>query len=206
MRLRHPPGRAGRIWIEHRLQVATRGVDLLDKKRRVLVQELRRLQVLARQTEQEWSLAAADLELWADRAAVMAGEGKLSMLAAKQPPADVSVRWRSSMGVAFASEAKVGTAVRPADSSGGSAASDAAIHAAERAVEAAVQDAAARSALALVGRELAVTARRQRSLERRWLPALTGALATLNAVLDEVEREEITRAVWIRGHTSGTAY
>ena len=50
MRLRHPAGRAGRMWLEHRVEVATRGASLLDRKRRALVQEHRRLRVLARQT------------------------------------------------------------------------------------------------------------------------------------------------------------
>lgn len=205
MRLRHPPGRAGRLWIEHRLDVAARGVDLLDKKRRVLLQEHRRLRVRAKETGEAWARAATELVLWADRAAVMAGEEKLAMIASRQPPADVTVVWRSSMGVAFASEAKVGIAVRSGDSSGGSAASDAAVSAAARAVECAVQDAAARTALALVGRELALTARRQRALERRWVPTLGAALAALNASLDEVEREEITRAAWVRGRTPAGA-
>jgi len=63
-------------------------------------------------------------------------------------------------------------------------------------VDAAVKDAVARSALKRIGSELALTARRQRALERRWLPALTAARKQLNGALDELEREEATRAVW----------
>jgi V/A-type H+-transporting ATPase subunit D len=196
MRLRHPPGRAGRMWLEHRVEVATRGAGLLDKKRRALVQEHRRLRVLARVTESEWNRTAGEAELWLNRAAVMAGEEKLAMLVAQHPPAQVTVRWRSSMGVAFASEARVDLGASPSDASGGSAAADAAVAASRRAVEAAVKDAVARSALKRISSELTLTARRQRALERRWLPALTAERKRLNGALDELEREEATRALW----------
>lgn len=198
MRVRHPPGRAGRLWLQHRLAVARTGADLLDKKRRALVQEYRRLQVLARQTEADWKRSAGSAETWVSRAGVMAGEEKLDLLQASQRRADVAVRWRSSMGVAFAAEARVDFGAMPHAAHGGSAAADAAVHAARQAVEAAVHDAAAQSALMRIGGELAVTSRRQRALERRWLPTLDQAAARLNETLDELEREEATRTLWIR--------
>lgn len=196
MRLRHPAGRAGRMWLEHRVEVATRGASLLDRKRRALVQEHRRLRVLARQTAAEWSRTAGEAELWLNRAAVMAGEEKVALLVARHPQAQVTVRWRSSMGVAFASEAKIDLGAGPRDAAGGSAAADLAVAASRVAVDAAVKDAVARSALKRIGSELTLTARRQRALERRWLPALTAARKQLNGALEELEREEATRAVW----------
>ncbi len=201
MKLRHPPGRGGRLWLQHRLEVATRGADLLDKKRRALVQEHRRLRVLARETEIEWTKAANEAEIWVNRAAVMAGEEKLAMQAAGHPRADATIHWRSSMGVAFASEAKVDLGPSPTGASGGSAAADIAVSASRRAVAAAVEDAVARSALKRISSELAVTSRRQRALERRWLPALTEAEHRLGEALDEVEREEATRSLWVRQRT-----
>ena len=36
---RVPPGRAGRLWLQHRLAVAQRGADLLDQKLRILRSE-----------------------------------------------------------------------------------------------------------------------------------------------------------------------
>jgi V/A-type H+-transporting ATPase subunit D len=200
MRLRHPPGRAGRLWLEHRVEVASRGADLLDKKRRALVQEHRQLRVLARETEAEWTRMAREAEAWLNRAAVLAGEEKVAMLAVQHPLAQVTVRWRSSMGVVFASEASVDLGVPTGGASGGSAAADLAVAAARRAVDAAVKDAVARSALKRISSELALTARRQRALERRWLPALTDAQKRLNGALDELEREEATRALWARRH------
>ena len=200
MRLRHPPGRAGRLWLEHRVEVAGRGADLLDKKRRALVQEHRQLRVLARETKAEWNRMAGEAEVWFNRAAVLAGEEKVAMLAVQHPLAQVTVRWRSSMGVAFASEASVDLGLLPGGASGGSAAADLAVAASRQAVEAAVKDAVAYSALMRISSELALTARRQRALERRWLPALTTAQARLSGALDELEREEAMRSLWARRH------
>jgi V/A-type H+-transporting ATPase subunit D len=200
MRLRHPPGRAGRLWLEHRVEVAGRGADLLDKKRRALVQEHRQLRVLARETKAEWNRMAVEAEVWFNRAAVLAGEEKVAMLAVQHPLAQVTVRWRSSMGVAFASEASVDLGLLPGGASGGSAAADLAVAASRQAVEAAVKDAVAYSALMRISSELALTARRQRALERRWLPALTTAQARLSGALDELEREEAMRSLWARRH------
>jgi V/A-type H+/Na+-transporting ATPase subunit D len=198
MRLRHPPGRAGRLWLSHRLAVAQRGVDLLDKKRRVLSQEERRLRVLSRETAAEWDRDAREAQVWMNRAAIMAGEEKLTMLAAQHPAASVAIRWRSSMGVVFAAETEVQLGAVPGDPSGGSAAADLAVSAYRRAVGSAVKEAAASSALKRISRERDLTARRQRAVERRWVPALAEALARLDGVLDEMEREEATRALWVR--------
>jgi V/A-type H+-transporting ATPase subunit D len=192
------------MWLEHRVELATTGAGLLDKKRHALVQEHRRLRVLARETEAEWNRMAGEAELWLNRAAVMAGEEKVAMLVARHPQAQVTVHWRSSMGVAFASEANVDLGTSPGDASGGSAAADLAVAASRRAVDAGVKDAVARSALKRISSELALTARRQRALERRWLPALTAARGRLDGALDELEREEATRAVWARRHRRGS--
>jgi V/A-type H+-transporting ATPase subunit D len=201
VKLRHPPGRSGRLWLDHRLGLARRGADLLDKKRRVLVQEERRLRALVQETSAVWERAARDFETWLNRAAVMAGEEKLAMLAAQHPPAQVTVRLRSSMGVAFAAETDLDLGAEPLHPSGGSAAADFAVIAARRAVESAVKDAVAQSALRRVSAERALTGRRQRAVERRWVPALLAAAYRLEAALDELEREEATRAVWVGKRT-----
>jgi V/A-type H+-transporting ATPase subunit D len=198
MRLRHPPGRAGRLWLEHRLGLAQTGAELLDKKRRVLLQEERRLRVLAAETAAVWERAARDAETWLNRAAVMAGDEKLAMLAVHHQPAQVKVRLRSSMGVTFAAETEIDLGPEAVSASGGSAAADLAVAAARRAVEAAVNQAVAQSALKRVSAERGLTARRQRAVERRWIPALDAAADRLEAGLDELEREEATRARWVR--------
>lgn len=196
MKVRHPPGRAGRLWLQHRVEVATSGAELLDKKRRALQQELRRLQVLVRETEDAWTAAAEEAQAWVTRAAVIAGEEQLRSLAATQAPATVAVQWKSSMGVAYAAATRVDLGRVPAPAIGGSAATDAALPAARLAVEAAVRNAAAQSALKRIGGELAITMRRHRALERRWLPALTAEATRLDERLDELEREEAIRSAW----------
>ena len=205
MRLRHPPGRTGRLWLKHRTEVATTGAELLDKKRRALVQEYRRLHVLARETAERWTSSAVDADTWVSRLAVVAGDDEIGLLAAAHPRAQVTVRWRSEMGVIFAAEARVDLGAEPLTASGGSAAADQAVPAARRALEAAVADAVTQSAFRRISEELAITSRRQRALERRWLPALMKATAHLNEYLDELEREEATRSSWSRRHTQRRA-
>ncbi len=198
MKLRHPPGRSGSLWLQHRAELATTGADLLDKKRRALVQEYRRLHALARETAERWSTEAAEAETWTNRLAVIAGEDEVLLQAAAHTRAQVTVRWRSEMGVVFAGEAKVDLGPEPVTVAGGSAAADQAVPAARRALEAAVNDAVTQSAFCRISEELAVTTRRQRALERRWLPALATAIARLNDTLDELDREEATRSSWSR--------
>ena len=203
MRLRHPPGRSGRLWLRHRVAVATTAADLLDKKRRALLQEYRRLRVVARETRERWEAASAEADTWVNRLAVLAGEDEIAMLVASRPEAGVRIRWRSEMGVTFASDARVDIGPPPVTASGGSAAADLAVPAARRALEAAVDDAVAQSAFRRIRAELAITSQRQRALERRWLPALNEAAARLDHALDELERDEATRSVSSRRRAAG---
>ncbi|HSO55578.1 MAG TPA: V-type ATPase, D subunit, partial [Actinomycetes bacterium] len=48
-----PPGRAGRLWLRGRLATAERGLDLLDRKLRILRREQERLRLLERRTAEE---------------------------------------------------------------------------------------------------------------------------------------------------------
>jgi vacuolar-type H+-ATPase subunit D/Vma8 len=47
--------------------------------------------------------------------------------------------------------------------------------------------------VALIGREVALTRRRLRAIERRWIPRLEAALADLEAALEQQEREDRVR-------------
>jgi vacuolar-type H+-ATPase subunit D/Vma8 len=78
----------------------------------------------------------------------------------------------------------------------GGAALEPAAAAHRRAVEAAARYAAARSSHRRVAAELALTARRLRTIERRWLPEHERALVELELRLDEEEREESGRIRW----------
>lgn len=203
MPLRPPPGRSGRPWLAHRLQAARRGSELLDMKLRALASEERRLAVEAAEAAAEWERAAGEADRWAARAAVLGGDRPFSLIAAHtRRPAAVEVRWRSWMGMALPAATLV-----PGDAGpsvlGGSAALDLAAGAAIGALEAGVRVAALSRELELVRAELAATTRRQRALERRWIPLLEESLARLEQALDDLEREDAVRVRWRRERTGG---
>jgi V/A-type H+-transporting ATPase subunit D len=53
--------------------------------------------------------------------------------------------------------------------------------------------------LTTVDAEVALTRRRLRAINDRWLPRLEASLATLNRDLDESEREQTFRLRWAAG-------
>ena len=200
MKLHHPPGRSGRLWLEHRLAVAIRGDELLRQKRQALALEQRRLRMLQRQTEQDWIAASREAEAWLTRALFLAGDSQLRILSSQlKGRASAELRWRSSMGVVYPAEARALLPPSPPTFPlGGSAAMDVAVPAVRAAVDAAVSYAAARAALARVSEELGATARRVRAIERRWVPTLHAELRDLRLRLDELEREDGVRARWVQ--------
>ncbi|HSR22454.1 MAG TPA: V-type ATP synthase subunit D, partial [Candidatus Eisenbacteria bacterium] len=118
--------------------------------------------------------------------------------------AGADVRWRSWMGVTYPAEAAARPG-RPGPSTlGGTAALDAAAAAHTAALEAGVRHAAVSRALELVRAELAATTARQRALERRWVPLLSGALSRLEAALDEQEREDGVRSRWLHARAASS--
>lgn len=203
MPLRPPPGRSGRIWLARRRDIASRAADLLDQKRRALLGEERRLAAGAAGAAVEWEAAARAAERWARRAAVLGGQRQVELVRAHtRERAGADVRWRSWMGVTYPSEAAARPG-RPGPSAlGGTAALDAAAAAHTAALEAGVRHAATARALELVRTELAATTARQRALERRWVPLLSGALSRLEAALDEQEREDGVRSRWLHARAA----
>lgn len=206
MKVRHPPGRAGRPWLAHRLEVARRGAELLDDKHRALLGERARLLPLVAEARERWDRWARVAERWMTRAAVFGGERQVELAGAvERSPASVTVRWRSVLGVMCPDEAQVELPSKPELSAlGGSAALLQAAEAHRRALAAAVQVAAVERALMLVDAELRATALRRNAIERRWIPAHEEALATLAAALEELEREDGARVLSIiRGRGQG---
>ncbi|MCK2218315.1 V-type ATP synthase subunit D [Actinomadura sp. ATCC 31491] len=189
MKLHVPSGRAGRLWLRHRLATAARGIDLLDRKLRILRQEQQRLRLLNERTGREWNAALAEAETWALRAAALAGERALP----HAPPAEITVEWAEVMGAAFPERVHC----RFPDPSGLlplSAAVTPARLACRAAVEAGARHAAAREALRVVTAETATTTTRIRALRERWTPALRRALTDLDLALDEGERAAAVQA------------
>ena len=196
MRVRHPTGRAGRLWLSERLELARSATDLLVQKERVLMREQRRLLVLHRRTRAEWDDSCRDAQMWIARAAALRGTRVVGLMD-RQGQAAAELTWRNSMGAYYPSEA---ACTLPPDSPAGDFTGTAAMtdtfRAYRRALECAVQQAATRRAVTEVERELAATRRRLRTLERHWTPALAAALHDLDFQLEERERDDLAHARW----------
>ena len=199
MALRLPPGRAGRLWLLHRIDSGTRGDEVLDQKRQALLREELRLRGEIELAEAEWRQRAAEAAEWLRRAAVLGGERALALACFYAgSAAEVELVWRNTLGVVHPAEARVSQAEgKPPFAGSPALAPAAAAH--RRALEAAARFAAVAASHRGIAAELALTARRLRTIERRWLPEHRGALHALELRLDEDEREESTRIRWIAG-------
>lgn len=204
MRIRRPPGRAGRLWLLRRLAVARTGYDALEQKRRALTRQLDRLEELIDDARREWQVRARDAETWWQRAAVLAGERTLELARdSAHGRAEVRLVWRNALGVVYPSDAAVMLTPGELFPAGGSAALAFAAEAHRRALDAAADLGATELAYERTARELRVTTQRLRVLERRWIPAHEEALRELELALDENDREEAARVRWvIRRHAA----
>ena len=199
MALRIPPGRAGRIWLVRRLDVARRGAELLDRKRQVLLRELARVRTEAADAERAWHDAAAQVALWSARAAILDGPGRLELLARHvQQPASLELSWTNLMGARLPSVERIDLPDPPPLSAlGGSSATVLLARACADATRAAVRYVALQRAEAELSAELRRAARRLRALQNRWIPQHEAALASLDLALDESQREQSARARWV---------
>jgi V/A-type H+/Na+-transporting ATPase subunit D len=184
-----PPGRAGRLWLTRRLQVARRGADLLDRKLRILQAEIGRLRDAEARTAVEWDRCCADAERWLLRASMLGGQ-RAVRLAADGQPATVTIPYTVTMGVRHpASPACVIPAAVTWD--GPTLARTRQAHAA--ALEAAVRHAVAAEALRVIEAEALATRYRLRAIEDRWIPRLEQALAEVTLALEEQELADAAR-------------
>jgi len=189
-----PPGRAGRVWLAERVEVARRATELLEHKQQLLRREQRRLAELAERTGRNWRALAGEADTWNARALVSGGRDDLLRAASVTGAAQARLEWTTQAGVIYPSSAAV--ALPPLSALTGSAALAQAASACRSALDAAVQHAAAATASSRVNSELAATTRRLRAIRDRWLPRLDTQLSELDLRLDETEREEITRLRW----------
>jgi len=191
---RPPPGRAGRVWLSGRVEVATRAAELLDRKQQLLRREETRLAALAERTHHDWDALAADALHRSARALVAGGRDALRRAAAAVGEAHAELTWITEAGVTYPSTAA--TRLPPTPALGGDLALVGAAGACRRALDAAVQDAAAAAALERVSAERVATARRLRAIRDRLLPELRAELVDADRRLEETEREESTRLRW----------
>lgn len=194
MRLRIPPGRAGRMWLRRRLPAVRHGLDVLDKKLWILRREQDRLAQNAARTEAEWSAACRAADEWLRRVTRLGGR-RAVRLAAGDHLAEVHVHWADAVGTSYparvscafpdpgaAAPLPITTALLPAR------------NAYRAALRAGLEHAVAAEAARIVADEVASTNRRIRALKDRLLPLLEEALAAVELSLDEMERADIDRA------------
>ena len=149
MRIRHPPGRSGRLWLIERLAVAERAGGVLHRKQQALRQEEQRLAALTERSAASWHAAVREAEACQRRAMVLGARPAMRAAATAASPAAVHLVWRAEMGVEVPAEASCDLPPSPPipGTPALAVAATAYRHALEAAVEhAAVTDAAARSA------------------------------------------------------------
>lgn len=184
-----PPGRAGRLWLTRRLQVARRGADLLDRKLRILQAELGRFREAEARTAAEWGRCCADAERWLLRASMLGGE-RAVRLGADGQLATVTIPYAVTMGVRHPAGP---TCSIPAPVAWDGPTLIRARQAHAAALVAAVQHAVAVEALRVVEAETLATRHRLRAIEDRWIPQLEQALAEVTLALEEQELADAAR-------------
>jgi V/A-type H+/Na+-transporting ATPase subunit D len=188
-RLSVPPGRAGRLRLERRLQVARRGADLLDRKLRILQRELPGLRADATQATRDWERCAAEADQWLVRAALLGGQRAIR-LASNDARAEVDVTYAATVGVRHPA-ACMCTFSPPEDWSGPAVAEARRAH--QAALQAAARSAAASAALRIMEAETATTRLRLRAVRDRWIPLLEQARTEVMLAIDEQERADTAR-------------
>jgi len=186
---RVPPGRAGRLWLARRLGTAERGRDQLDRKLRLLVQDQQRMRILAERARAEWRTAFREADTWLLRAAVLGGQDAVRGAAAPSL-VEVNVTWASEMGLTYPATVELASTSGTVDHIDGNAALAPAATAFRVALLAGARCGAAEEAVRLLELEVALTKRRLRALEKRWVPWLQAALRERELVLEQSEQED----------------
>jgi V/A-type H+-transporting ATPase subunit D len=200
-----PPGRAGRLWLKHRLSTAQQGAELLDHKLRILRTERERLALKQERTAIAWAAASREARPWLLRGVLLGGERSVR-LSSGQAPADVRIAWEQPMGVLYPAEATCTVPDPPTDAPPPtSAALVAARECHRRALQAAVEHAAVEAAVRILAAEETATRRRLRAIKDRWIPRLQEALAEVQLRLEEEEHADGVRLRWAAGRQGAPA-
>ena len=183
------PGRAGRLWLVRRLQVARRGADLLDRKLLILTGELGRLRESAARTAADWDRCCADAERWLLRAGMLGGQRAVRLAAGGQA-ANVTISYRLTMGVRYPASAECLT---PASDTWDGPVLTGTRQAHGTALAAAVRHAAAAEAVRVIEAEMLATRYRLRAIRDRWIPRLEQALTEVTLAIEEQELADAAR-------------
>jgi V/A-type H+/Na+-transporting ATPase subunit D len=187
-----PPGRAGRSWLRRRLATAERGREQIDRKLRILFPEQQRLRTQLDRHRAEWVSACADANRWLLRAALLGGQDGIRD-AGTAHPVEVEVGWTTAMGLRYPSDVTLSPASDDVALPPVNAAISPAADAFRRALRAGVRTAAAEEAVRRLDAEVAVTRRRLRALDKRWIPRLRDELDRLELALEQGEQEDTLR-------------
>jgi V/A-type H+/Na+-transporting ATPase subunit D len=193
-RMRVPPGRAGRLWLEQRLGTAQHAGKLLKNKLAVLNREELHLAQRAGDGTGQWQRQCREAETWTLRAAVLSGRHPLRIASGTTTQAAIAMGF--TIGVEHPVSGVVHLKHQQDPPVVGSAAVTQAAVAARAAVEAALSAAVAAAALRALRAELASTRRTLRAVEQRWIPRLAAALAEVRLELEELEHAEGVRHRW----------
>jgi V/A-type H+-transporting ATPase subunit D len=90
----------GRLWVLNRLDLAERGVMLLDQKLNLLTALQEELQRRAELSRHDWQHACREADMWGLRAVLLGGQQALD-LAVATAPASVTVQWAITAGVRY---------------------------------------------------------------------------------------------------------
>jgi V/A-type H+-transporting ATPase subunit D len=177
------------MWLRGRLDTAERGRDQLDRKLRILIPELHRLETRLYRREEAWAAAWREAQTWLLRAGLLGGQDAIRNASTAQP-ADVEISWISAMGLTYPEDAVISPAAVGDRTVPGNAAIVPAAHAFRVALLAGARVAATQEAVRRLDHEIAVTRRRMRALDTRWLPWLHHALGLLELTLEQAELED----------------
>lgn len=186
---RPPHGRAGRSWLRHRLEIASRAAELLELELRGLLDEQRRLQQESRELATRWRADVRDADEWMLRTVLTGGE-RAVRLATPAAPGDVVLGWDTVMGVRIPASARYRPPAPAETDVDTVAAVVVAREAYRRALATGVRHAVALAACRAVAREVTTTRHRLRALDERRLPRLRAELHALELDLEELERAE----------------
>ncbi|WP_063711804.1 V-type ATP synthase subunit D [Nocardia sp. BMG111209] len=188
-RLRVPPGRAGRVWLRDRIELADSALSLLEQKQAILGDRLAELRTEGERTRADWAAAAAAARIRQTRAALLGGQWSLLLAGAGQS-AELTVGSATVAGVRYPDAVQLSVPDDPSGCAATGATTEAARAATIAAVDAAARHAVATAAVQAVEDELTATGLRVRALRHRRIPALHTALAELDLALEERERTE----------------
>ena len=90
----------GRLWVLNRLDLAERGVTLLEQKLHLLTALQEELQRKAEQSRHDWQQACREADMWGLRAMLLGGQNAID-LAVTTAPASVTVQWAVTAGVRY---------------------------------------------------------------------------------------------------------